>query len=261
MQFLYCLFLILPLSAICNSEHPFNREQTTTPIHKIPEYIEKIDPGVQVIQVTKEWAEKMGVLHFYEADSGFTKWIIVFHSIPGSPPYEMQQKRMVQSVSEQYHPCPTPNAEDIQECKNAGEPAVLIVSAKGYLLGEPVTIRLSGKDAQKQVTFYPRPLALKKENGDLLAKARLCDLRLGQTSYDLKVCGVEKQEKYQLTSQSGEESFSHNCEGPLQCNILPGVLGQSGGIASIALQLEDGAFYEMQLPWGLELMDYSLGKK
>jgi hypothetical protein len=271
MQFRHCLFSLLLLSASCSSEHASVSANKSTeyveyihpadPTNKLPEYISQIDPGVEVFPMTIKWVEEMGLPILYMLDPGFAKWCVLFDSIPENPPYEMQQKRIIQEAPDQYYTCTNSNSESIKRCKNAGKSTAMVISAKGYLPGEPVTIRLSGKDAHKEVTFYPRPLVLKKENGELLARATLCDAHPKQNLYMLEIYGVGKQEKYQFTSHSGEEILTQSCEGPIFCTILPEVLGQTRGIANITLQFEEGACYKMQLPWGLELMEYSLGNK
>ncbi|GEM_PF-3948575 len=229
--------------------------------NKSVECVQPFDTGVEIIAMTEEWAKEMGLIDHYRIDPGFEKWCVLFHDIPGSPPYTFQQKRISQPLSNRYYPCSGPSSEDILESKNYNIPTGLVVSTRGYLPGEKLIIRLSAKDAFREATFYPRPLLLKKKSGDLLAKADLLCADPGHTLYTLDIFGIEKQEKYKLTSRSGEEIISQDLQGPTTCGISPEIIGSQKGVGKIELQLEDGTFYTMELPWGYDLIEYKLGKK
>ena len=77
----------------------------------------------------------------------------------------------------------------------------------------------------------------------------------------INICGVGSREKYKLLSYSGEEILSKDLQGPIECVLAPEVIGMRKGIAQIKLQFEGGTFYVMELPWGYELLEYSLGNK
>lgn len=271
MQFRYGLYFIALLSAGCNIKHSEKVSDTL----KLPEYaervadkenkplecVERLDAGVEVIAITEQWAKKMGLMDLYQKDPGFAKWCVLFHDIPDSPPYTFQQKRLSQSLPDRYYPCPGPSSENILGCKNRNMATGLMVSARGYLPGEKITIRLSAKDAYREAVFYPRPLLLKKKSGELLAKGTLLCAKPGHTLYDLDICGIGKQEKYKLVSYSGKEILSQDLQGPIMCGLTPEVVGLLKGIAKIEVQFEDKAFYTMELPWGYELLEYKLGNK
>ena len=271
MQFKYSLFFILLLNVGCNVKDPPKSSNESKPLageesskqekSKLLECVEQIDAGIEIVSLTEELAKRMGLTDYYQTDSGFAKWLVLFHDIPGNAPYVFEQKRVSQPVSARYYPCAGPSSEDVLKSKSCNIPTGLVVSARGYLPGEKITIRLSGKDAHKEVTFYPRPLLLKKETGELLARAMLICGRPGGTLYELDVCGVGKQEKYKLISYSGKERLSHDVQGPMHGSILPEVIGEVGGCASMILQIKDGASYGMELPWGRELLEYRQGKK
>ena len=225
------------------------------------ECVERIDDRIEIINVTEQWAKEMDVIDFFQADPGFTKWFIKFHDIPGNPPYSLQQKRLIQSDPDRFISIPNPSSESILESKNRSSPIGLMVSVRGYLPGEKVIIRLSAKDAYREIVFYPRPLLMKEDNRRLLAKATLLNAEPGHTLYTLDVCGIEKQEKYKLISRSGKEILSHNWQGPITCTISPEVVGQVKGVAKTVLEFEDGTSYSMELPWGYELLEYKRGIK
>lgn len=270
MQFRYGLYFIVLLSAGCNIIHPEKVsalqpservERVADKENKSLEGVERLDAGVEIIAITEQWAKKMGLMDLYQTDPGFAKWCVLFHDIPGSPPYTFQQKRLSQSLPDRYYPCPGPSSENIIECKNRNKATGLMVSSRGYLPGEKVMIRLSAKDAYREAVFYPRPLLLKKKSGELLAKGTLLCAKPGYTLYDLDICGIGKQEKYKLVSHSGEEILSQDLQGPIKCELTPEVVGLLKGIAKMELQFEDGAFYSMELPWGYELLEYKQGNK
>ena len=119
------------------------------------ECVERIDDRIEIINVTEQWAKEMGVIDFFQADPGFTKWFIKFHDIPGNPPYSLQQKRLIQSDPDRFFSIPNPSSESILESKNRNSPVGLMVSARGYLPGEKVSIRLSAKDAYREIVFSP----------------------------------------------------------------------------------------------------------
>jgi hypothetical protein len=222
--------------------------------------VDRIHTGVEIIRVTEQWAKENGVLDLYQADPGFTKWCILFHDIPGDPPYSFQQKRLLQPNRNQYYPCGYAE-ENILASKNCNMPAPLMVSSRGYLPGEKITIRLSGKDAHKEIIFYPRPLLLKDKTGRVLAKVALLSAIPGQTHYDLDLSGIGKEEKYTLISHSGGEILSHNYQGPIKLGISPEVVGKRSGFANIILRMEDGTEYNTKLPWGNELLECKAGNK
>jgi hypothetical protein len=299
MQLRHGLYLILLLSAGCHENYsekvsdalqsPKCVEHIVFEEYKPPEYVERPDAntpklperaepvadtenkslecvkcvgaGVEIIALTEQSAKEMDLIQHYRTDPGFTKYCVLFHDIPDSPPYAFQQKRLAQPQPDRYYLCPGPSSENILECKNHNMATGIVVSARGYLPGEKTTIRLSGKGAYREAVFCPRPLLMKKISGELLAQGTLLCTKLGHTLYELDICGIGKQEKYTLVSYSGEEILSHNLQGPISCGLSPEVIGLLKGIAKIELRLEDGASYSMELPWGHELVDYKLGNK
>ncbi len=271
MQFRYGLYLILLLSGSCNVKQTEKVSEAAKPtehtervaekVNNLPEYVERLDAGVEVIAITEQWASEMGLMDLYLTDPGFAKWCVLFHDIPGSPPYAFEQKRLSQSLPDRYYPCPGPSSENILECKNHNMPTGLMVSVRGYLPGEKVIIRLSAKDGYREAVFYPRPLHLKKRSGEILAKGTLLSATPGDTLYNLDICGIGKEEKYKFISHSGEEILSQDLKGPIQCGIAPEVIGLLKGVAKIELQFDDETSYSMNLPWGYELLDYTLGNK
>lgn len=271
MRLRYALYLIVLLSASCTTNSPptssnesplsNDAEHTADQKSESVQRTNQTDAGIEVVSVTEQWARRAKLMDLYRADPGFAKWCILFHDIPDNPPYSFQQERLLQALPDHYYPCQGPSSETVLESKNSNMPTGIMVSGRGYLPGEKVTIRLSAKDAYREVAFFPRPLLVKKKTGELLATATLLCAEPGNTLYTLDICGIGTQEKYKFVSRSGEEVLSQSLEGPIQCSIAPEIAGQIKGIANVELQFEDGTVYSMELPWGYELLQYKLGNK
>ena len=261
------LFLALLLSAGCTTKQAAendandqisHHEKITTPTqveYFAEDCIEKIDEGVELIKVTKEWAEEKGLMAIYENDPGFAKWFVVFHDIPDTPPYSLEQKRLLQANRDYYYPCLGTTPED-----TITVPTGMMVSVRGYLPGEKVTIRLSSKNAHREIVFYPRPLIMKR-SGKLLVKAELRCAQPGHTFYHLYFIGMGEEEKYKFMSRSGQEFGSSNLQGPIETFYMPEVAGRGSGFATVTLQFQDRTRYSMKLPWGYEFLDYMAGKR
>jgi hypothetical protein len=249
------------LSTVKNESQQLRNEQPPAAQKNNPqECVEQIDSGIEIINVTEELAMKMEMMDLYYTDPGFAKWCILFHDIPGDPPYSFQQKRLLQPLADQYYLYSSAlSPEKILDSKNRNLPACLVVSTRGYLLGEKVTLRLSANDAYREITFVPRPLFLKNATGKILAKFTLVSAEPVGTFYNMNICGVGEQEKYKFISYSGKELLTNDHQGPIEGGYGPGVIGQWRGIAKVVLQFEDGSRHSIKIPWGYELLDYKLG--
>src|SRR5579863_8097415 len=185
MQFRGSLWLALLLSMSCNTKQPVEHSNSleslgsvalpTDEKSELQKDVNRTDKGVEIIPVTDQQAEELGVI----ADPGFAKSCVLFYDIPGDPPYSFQQKRLVQQVPDHYYPSAGPSSENILGAKNRNRPTGFIVSARGFLPGEKITIRLNAKDAYREVSFCPRPLLLKTETGKILAQAALLSIGSG----------------------------------------------------------------------------------
>ena len=145
MQFRYVLYCLLLLSAGCSVKQPEKIADT-----KGQECVEQLDIGAEVIALTEQRAKEMGLTNHYQTDPGFAKWCVLFHDIPGNPPYGFEQKRLLQPLPDLYYPLPGSSPENILISKHWNQPAGVVVSARGYLPGEKITVRLSAKDASTE---------------------------------------------------------------------------------------------------------------
>ena len=139
--------------------------------NKSVECVQQFDTGVEIIAMTEEWAKEMGLIDHYRTDPGFEKWCVLFHDIPGSPPYAFQQKRISQPLPDRYYPCPGPSSENILESKNYMATG-LVLSARGYLPGEKLTIRLIWKRRIQRSYLLSASPAFEKGIGRSFRKSR-----------------------------------------------------------------------------------------
>jgi len=270
MRLKYALYWIALVNAGCStkvpshsneSEHSSSTAQVVEQKRPLLACVEQMDAGIEMIEATEQWAKENGFVGLDRMDPGFAKWYILFHDIPDNPPYSFGQKRLLQALPDHYYPLKHPSPKTILESKESNTPVSFMLSVRGYLPGEKITIRLSSKDAYREVTFYPRPLHVKRNTGEVLARATLLCATLGETLYLFDVCGVGEQEKYTLTSNSGGEILSHDWQGPLTCTIMPEVIGQMQGFAKIQMRFGAGEEHAVALPWGYELIQCRLGNK
>lgn len=259
MKFRYIFYFILILNASCNAKH-HEKVSMSKPPKQMLDCVEHLDVGAQIIPVTEQWAKERGALSFYLNDPGFDKWFVSFHDIPDTPPYTFQQKRLFQLDPDRYYPIAGPLSENVLLAKKLNREIGIIISARGYLPGEKIMIRLSGKDAYREIAFYPRPMLLKRKSGELLAKATLLCPKFGDTLYSFDICGVGEEEKYKLVSRSENEILSQDVQGPMSCSLSPEVVGVPKGIAKMEFQFENET-YSMEFPWGTELLECKLGNK
>lgn len=267
--FLNVLCLLTLVSMLpCEAQRVLDKESPVaasakSPLFEFEDSIVSKDPTVQLEPLTEEMLKRPEFAGWTEADPGFQKWMITFHEIPGKPPYAFQQKRTAQRDSNAFMPVEGLSPMEILKAKLTNKNSFFMLSVKGYLPGEEVTLRLTTRDKGvfKEITFYPRPLILKKPSGQILARAKLVAVPISFTSYNIDISGIGEKEKYLFLSKSGHEKFEQKLEGPTFMNYTPEVLGLKGGIGNVELQLEDGSCYKFSLPWGVELISYLKGEK
>ncbi len=228
------------------------------------DYIEKIDPNIEFLPLTPQLMANLGIENAAQIDAGFSKWLILFNEIPGEPPYQLQEKRILQFKRDTFRPLKgVPESSEIAQAKKLNEPIRIGFSSRGYLPGEKVVLRLSSKDKTifKEITICPRPLVLKKASGEILAKAFLSSHSPELTMYTVDVLGVKKEEEYKIISCSGKEKLQKVVKGPISMGITPNVVGDKGGFGELKLCLEDNSSYKLRLPWGSRLTEYSKGDR
>ncbi len=232
--FLSCAFLGLPFATVA---------QTKTPGH--------------FTQLTPELAKIYGKEADLAMDPGHTKWLILFNEVAGEPPYTLQVTRIKPPKSILDKKLDT---ESISKPKQAKVPLAFVISARGFLPGEEVTFRISSNNTKifRDVKLCPRPLVLTKENGEILAEAKLDFTNAEMTNYQIHISGVGKTERYAIRSRSGPERIpAQFVTGPQMIGFSPDVVGMKGGICNLEIHLRDQSVHRMELPWGTELQRYA----
>jgi len=228
-------------------------------------HVEKIDPMVQFRLLTQELAEELGAEKYLQNSPEFSQWVISFNKIPGKAPHSIQEQRVFLQEYDTFKPLQdAPQVSQILKAQTLGEPVHMIVNACGYLLGEKVTWRLVSKNPIlfKEIVFYPRPLVLKKSSGEVLAWGELVSHGLDETTYIVDLCGIGKKEQCELIARFGDGTISSEVfQGNVAMLISPNVEESQGGVGHLELRLGDGSSYTMKFPWGLELLEYSKGRK
>ena len=238
-------------------------QATKLPVSQYDDFLIQKDATISFQPLTEELAKKLGAMEYYRRDSGFSKWLITFHEISGGHPYQVQMKREHRDDFANFETLKTCLSSDILNAKIERQPYKMIVSARGYLPGEELILRLVGKNKNvfKEIAFCPRPLVLRRSSGEVFAKVTLAVGSCICTSYNIECLGIDKKETFKFISSSAEEKMKQVLVGPVCMNYMPGVLGLLGGVGIVEMQLEDGSTHELKLPWGTEIFQYINGKK
>lgn len=139
-----------------------------------------------------------------------------------------------------------------------------VVSSRGYLPGEKITVTMSSKDGlfKEDYSFIPFPIVKSSKNKKLTVEASLISLPPA-TFYQFKFSGFKENEAIHFHSESEGEivknSFNFSKSTPFMFG--PETLSKKGGHAQIVFKNSQGELVEMQLPWGEQLTEYRLGKK
>lgn len=217
---------------------------------------------INVDRLTEE-AFPEDYLAWFAQDAGYDKWLLRIFHITGHPPFTLLQKRSGDG-SDTLKPLGELNQDIFSIAKKDNKSANLCVSVKGFMPGEKVSFRFQAKEKNNysEISFYPRPLLVRRSNGEILLQAELRNVE--PTIYGLEISGVGLKEKYIFYSQSGDEKLAQSMQGPTSkdaFNYMPGVIGQLGGIAKVAIRFGDRSLYKLNLPWGSELVKYQKGAK
>lgn len=130
-------------------------------------------------------------------------------------------------------------------------------SSKFLLKGEPVEIKLESEDKtfECKKTFVLKPLEVKLDNGKSLS------LKLSSSNgkvYKMSIKGFSPHEKVIFTSKSCDEELSNLLEllddGTIVANVLPGVIGQTGGDAYLEIKTLKNEVLRLDYKWGDKLV-------
>jgi len=177
---------------------------------------------------------------------------IIFHDIPGKPPYRLEARRILQDDPNLFY-----EATDAQKTLNAiGElklPFGVLLLQNAYLPGERVTWRISSDDGKvlKEATCCPNPKVVKNSSGKRIIEASLLSINRPDTVYMLLFPPMKGQREYIFTCGTKQSRGIISSEKLETTTFAPGTDGSAGGIAKIEIRL-DNESYELELPWGTE---------
>lgn len=226
-------------------------------------------PGIQFFPFSDEFIDKF--------DIGYRKWFVIFENLKNSDWESCGIKRLYSSNPDEFVPISSflKNIEDFskelksiktKKGKNAALPYnnfMLLVSEKGYLPGEKVSIRAKSSTSEEYDTlsFYPRPLVLFDENGKEIAGAEL--ININPAMYNIYIVFNPENRLVLFKSKSGPENINQMLyqNEPITMTTIPDVINMKGGICSFSLTYQNGHTYTFSLPWGDELISYNLENK
>ncbi|MBI5346164.1 MAG: hypothetical protein HZB76_03375 [Chlamydiae bacterium] len=151
----------------------------------------------------------------------------------------------------------------IQVCKNGTIKLVKkpnhkkILSAKYLQKGEPLEFifESEGKTFECKKTFVLKPLEVRLDNGKTFS------LKLASPNgkmYNMSITGFSPHEKVIFTSKSCDEELTNLIEllddGTIVANVLPGVIGQTGGDAYLQIKTLKNEVLRLDYKWGDKLV-------
>lgn len=175
---------------------------------------------------------------------------LIFHKIPGKPPYRLETRRILQDDPNLFY-----QAIDAQKTLNTiGEfnlPFGILLLEDAYLPGERVTWRISSEGGKvlKEATCCPNPRILKNSSGQRILEASLLSVNQPETVYMLLFPPTKGAKEYIFISGTKQSKGIIPPEKLETTSFAPGIEGSNGGIAKIEIRC-DNESYELELPWG-----------
>lgn len=137
------------------------------------------------------------------------------------------------------------------------------ISTRGFLPGERIFCRFTSEDGhlKKEISFIPNPMIAKNKSGTATVEAEL--ITLIPTMYHFNFIGFQEGEKINMVSISGTEKLqgSFNFSKNVKIANSPDIRKKKGGIAQEIFIRSSGEKFQIELPWGSELIDYEKGNK
>lgn len=229
-------------------------------------------PGIKLLPYSEDYID--------EFDVGFRKWIVVFENFNAE---NLDSCEMQRSFS--FHPEELGSFVSIRnylkadvlfsnnapliKTKSGASIAfpehsfILVLSAKGFLPGEKITLRAKTMTSSdyEMISFCPRPITVTDTHGKELIFAQL--QALNPTSYEMNIAYDPKNPLIRFCSHSEKERLSNFFfqQEPIVMGYSPDVHGKEGGFSLVRLTYQNGDTYELEFPWGNELNPYMLGSK
>lgn len=184
---------------------------------------------------------------------------LVFNEIPGTPPYFVETRRLLQENTEIY--LPATESQEVLNClAETKVPFGVAMPTQEYLPGERVSWRICSSTGKilKEATCCPFPKIIRADSGECLMEAALLAIDSPDNTVYMLLFPSLKEVEYIFTSGNRPLSKGIIPAGKLKCTTFsPAIKDISGGMSKIEILCE-GHSYQIELPWGNQLM---LGRK
>jgi len=141
--------------------------------------------------------------------------------------------------------------------KSFGTLPVYNYPSNQFLRGEEVEFQFQNLEGEvlSNIKIIPRKITKKSNDHSFSVSAKLS--MIYPTNYLLNFEGLIENEMIDLQSKSENETVNTNFKYQVGFEIgyMPGVLGQQGGKGFIRFNRETKDFIELNLPWGVSLLD------
>lgn len=195
-------------------------------------------------------------------DPGHHKTIIRISELPKDEAIVLKWKRPLVAKKTQRKEVPKDLFSEFAELLGEENPAFLL-SSKGFLPGEKITFSLEttgGTAIGQSLEFFPQPLIQETRSGESKLIAELSSL--SPSTYEITFEGIPSFETLIMSSfSSGEKlvnTFQYrkgSCIG-----LMPGVVGKEGGSCKLSIQRQKGEKFQLDLPWGNDLLKHLGGE-
>jgi len=195
-------------------------------------------------------------------DSGQHKTIIRILELPKAEAYVFKWERPLVAKKAQCKEIPKNLFSEVAALLGEENPAFLL-SSKGFLPGEKITFSLEtqgGTVIGQPLEFFPQPLIQENRSGESKLIAELSSL--SPSTYEITFEGIPSFETLIMSSfSSGEKlvnTFQYrqgSCIG-----LMPGVVGKEGGSCKLSIQRQKGEKFQLDLPWGDDLLKHLGGE-
>lgn len=179
---------------------------------------------------------------------------LVFNEIPGSPPYCVKTRRLLQEDTEVYLPAIEPQGV-LNGLDGTKVPFGVAMPTQEYLPGERVSWRICSSDGKilKEATCCPCPKIIRDASGKCLMEAALLAIDSPENTVYMLLFPAMKEVEYIFTSGNRPPSKGIIHAGKLRYTTFsPAIKDMLGGMSKIEIHCE-GQSYQMELPWGNKL--------
>lgn len=187
--------------------------------------------------------------------SSFPKAIIHFDNFPKNQEITWFIHRLV-AGNKKSMPTFRINDQDRILTSDNQEFGVIEIPPLGFLPGERIRATFQTKSGEtiSRVTFIPFMMVSEIPEANLGLMAELVCVKPTE-NYELNIIGLQEGEKFVFESKSASETIKRELlyTEKNQLAIMPAVIGQKGGVATINIITQKGTL-SLQLPWGIALV-------